>query len=65
MSYQPEITCPRCSEKFQMAFETAVPKGKLTCPHCRETFNCDACNYSWAKWARNREDCGAPCREKK
>ena len=62
MPYEAEITCPKCTGKFIHCFERNIPKGKLTCPLCRETFNCDACNYSWANWARDREGCGSPCK---
>jgi hypothetical protein len=56
-----EITCPKCHGTFEHTFPDPIPKGKLTCPLCQVTFNCDACNYSWAKWARERTDCGSPC----
>lgn len=61
MQNEVEITCPKCSKTFRHSHEAKIPKGKLTCPHCRQTFNCHACNYSWAKWARERGGCGSPC----
>jgi len=65
MPHPAEITCPNCRETFDHTFSERIPRGVLICPHCRQSFNCDACNYSWAKWARAREDCGAPCRKGK
>lgn len=65
MSHTAEIVCPKCHGTFTHTFTERIPRGMLTCPHCQESFNCHACNYSWARWAREREDCGAPCRKRK